>query len=451
MKHSDVFEWLHTNKYSSTLSCLETEMDLNTLLMEQQSASEQRILIQIQILKEELSTLSSKQSVVKYLEKYNEMKKSLSPLICQSFESCLLEDSPMDHPLFVNWTREKGRREVLKQKENNAINTGPPNIGTTRNIGFSFKTLVDKVRPVKVNVAAPSLDPSVLGEYADPGKHPIRVASFSHNGNHVAIGTNSQSLVLCDSSNLSVLARNDLIHSGSVYTLAWSLDDAWIATGSNDQTIRLTNVSQLRGLGHVGAPTRLQLQAGTVRALAYFDSNHIVAGCSGDSNVRGVDVTTQKILWTHPMGSVVHSVAIDGKLVCCASALGTVALIDPRDAGNVVYTVSGQIGAVCDIHTNRIAVGTESGDVALYDIRKSVALWTREAAHSASCRSVALSANTLASVSFDKTGQLFELVAGKSVGALNKHSDRVVHVEWGSEDQLVTCGADAKAILWQIK
>jgi WD40 repeat protein len=111
--------------------------------------------------------------------------------------------------------------------------------------------------------------------------HPIRCCCFSPKGDYFAIGTNSKSVKIFDLNNIletftkksndlynqnppnknntnSLLANSKLnkesislifeqknYHFGSIFSIDWSPSGRLIATGSNDKTIKLMNISDL--------------------------------------------------------------------------------------------------------------------------------------------------------------------------------------------------------------
>lgn len=117
---------------------------------------------------------------------------------------------------------------------------------------------------------------------------PIRTAVFSSNGDYFALGTNTKSIKIYSLSSIldqdidSLLERPfeevQLVwnksnhHTGSIYTMDWSKSGKFIATGSNDKTIKIVSVpnfeiepdsspAEQKLLGHKAIVRSLQFNA----------------------------------------------------------------------------------------------------------------------------------------------------------------------------------------------
>lgn len=58
-------------------------------------------------------------------------------------------------------------------------------------------------------------------------------------------------------------------HTGSIYTIDWSKSGKFIATGSNDKTIKIVNVSNLETQPENAAEQKLVGHKGIVRTLQF--------------------------------------------------------------------------------------------------------------------------------------------------------------------------------------
>lgn len=388
--------------------------------------------VHIQQLMERLASLhdssSTKQSVVEYLQLFKSV-------VLPRKTSNLLEDALLNgisgNPLFQNWSVFKGRYELYRSLA--PVDAEP--------VVFSTPKSVQNTPTKSVLVT----------RYRDEGGHPIRVATFNKTGDRIAIGTNSQSLIIANEG-LEIVSKNERIHSGSVYTAVWSPDGHWIATGSNDQTVRFNSV------GNLATSSRILLQSGTVRSLSYLGDDSLVAGCSADTSIRCIDISTQKISLLSPpveAGGHVNSVFASLGGILFATSNGAVCLMDVKSSSSIFQIQPTGMGAVASMLNNSVCVGSESGDIAVYDVRKpGTPVWMSESAHTASCRSVAFANGLplLASASFDKTVAILNSSTGEKLHTFSgQHTDRVVHVAWSPSDALVSCGADATAILWNVK
>ena len=262
------------------------------------------------------------------------------------------------------------------------------------------------------------------------------------------------------SSDLVVSRRIDKLHAGSVYSVAWS--GSLIASGSNDQTIKLTHDESSSNR----SGNRIKLQSGTVRGLDFHSFNTIVlfAGCSGDSLLRQIDPVPGTVVGKFacsPSSSLndstfINTVCCGNNVVVCALSNGAVVAVDDR-CSFVPWRIStGNTSACAHSNGHYVAIGTESGNVGLYDMRVggSSSLWTSNRAHGGACRSVSVSHSSeepiVASASFDKKIKLWK--NGENFTTMEgQHSDRVVCVRWSpvTDPVLVSCGTDSSVLLWE--
>jgi hypothetical protein len=242
-----------------------------------------------------------------------------------------------------------------------------------------------------------------------------------------------------------------------VYTIAWDPEHAnWIATGSNDQTIKFIRFDTDSG-------TRINVNSGTVRSIVATSSSTIFAGCSGDTLLRRFDIERHDVLvanWSCPMSkpngstTYINSLSIDVKdyksqLVLVSLSNGIASLIDPRTSG-AIWQVSGcSSPAVGKLYGEKILVARESGTVTMYDKRSnSSPVWEYDVR--TTCRSVDLTCELVAVAGFDGTIRLLKTSDGSISHELSGgHADRIVHVSWSPDSYLVSCGTDSQTVLWR--
>ena len=110
----------------------------------------------------------------------------------------------------------------------------------------------------------------------------VRCGDFHPNGKLFAVGSNSKSLHICQTPDLSsihpsthhpapptILSRHPKHHKGSIYCLSWAPTGSLLATGSNDKTIKLIRVTEENDPDHT-VETVLPIHDGTVRDLCFL-------------------------------------------------------------------------------------------------------------------------------------------------------------------------------------
>jgi WD40 repeat protein len=191
-------------------------------------------------------------------------------------------------------------------------------------------------------------------------------------------------------------------HRGGVLTVAISQDEQWIATGSNDKTVKLwhSNGQLAHTLPH----------SATVFRLAFS-----------------------------PNGTQIASSSLDGKLS--------------------LWNLNGQLLKQFQAHDAPIwgiSFSPDGTQIASSSADRTVKLWNTQGkrlktftGHQDSVWSVAISPDgqTIATASIDRTIKLWK-PDGKLITTLNKHQGPVWDIAWCNKDRLVSASADRTAKLW---
>lgn len=480
----------HPDILSVRKLCFQGKYDDLSGLLRKMLPNESDVLVECvkQELKELLSNVDTESDVSMFVERLSIARESLRPEEKREFEDAITAEDPSRHPILASWSIWKGRYRLFERiaerlaphfptpPEANSISIRAGNplseiisayrashsknynsflYSSSERVYSTPPSSVGSVSSASSMLASGPEKARVCWEYQEESKQPIRAVSFSPNGDYLAIGTNSQSLVVCGVKGaLKPLGKSHKLHAGSVYTCAWSRDGEWIATGSNDQTIRLSPLGQLLGESVERSGSRIQLQTGTVRSLTYLDASSLVTGCSGDSTLRVIDPMTSLIKVSFPQEDRGHTTSVDSceEVVCAASSHGTVWVVDPRAGQTVWKAVGGQsLSAMAAMRFTSIAVGNEAGDLILWDTRSALTpVWKVDGLHAGSIRGLDFSADlkSIATVSFDKSGRITDALSGDLVGCMEGHSDKVVGVAWRSSPYIASCGTDSRVLLW---
>ena len=276
--------------------------------------------------------------------------------------------------------------------------------------------------------------------------------AFSPDGALLATGSDDNSVRLWDV-HAKTLVHTFLGHKGWVNSIAFSPDGGLLATGSGDKTIKLWDV-QARKLVHTFAG-----HAGWVSCVAYSPDGGLLATGSDDRTVRLWDVKSQK--WVHTfVGHTgwVNSVAFspDGALIASGSGNKTVKLWDVK-ARSLVHTFEGYTGRV-----NSVAFSPDGGLLATGSDDKAVKLWDVQVktlvhtfvGHTGWVNSVAFSpdGSLIATGSEDNSVRLWDVQAGTLVHTFVGHTGWVDSVVFSPAGGLVATGSGDKTVrLWDVQ
>ena len=241
-------------------------------------------------------------------------------------------------------------------------------------------------------------------------------------------------------------------HSHSVNSVAYSPDGQTLASGSNDNTIKLWNVKTRKLLQTLTGHSSL------VSSVAYSPDGQTLASGSDDNTIKLWNVNTGNLLQTlNGHSKWVYSVAYspDGQTLASGSADNTIKLWNVN-TGNPLQTLNGHSSWVISVAYSpdgqTLASGSKDKTIKLWNVNTGKLLQTLKG-HSNPVCSVAYSPDgqTLASGSDDNTIKLWNVKTGKLLQTLTGQSHSVRSVAYSPDGQTLASASGDKTIkIWQI-
>ncbi|WP_217357020.1 pentapeptide repeat-containing protein [Dolichospermum sp. UHCC 0299] len=276
--------------------------------------------------------------------------------------------------------------------------------------------------------------------------------AFSPDGKYLATGDSDGRVQIWN----AVTGRELLTlvgHSHFVVSLAWSGDGLTLASGSYDTTVKLWDVQS-------GDCVRtLEGHSSVVNSVAWSGDSLTLASGSYDNTVKLWNVQSGECVRTlEGHSSVVNSVAWSGDSLTLASGShdNTVKLWDVQ-SGDCVQTLEGHSDSVRSVAWSgdglTLASGSNDNTVKLWDVQSWECVRTLEG-HSSVVNSVAWSGDslTLASGSHDNTVKLWDVQSGDCVQTLEGHSDSVRSVAWSGDGLTLASGSNDNTVkLWDVQ
>ena len=274
---------------------------------------------------------------------------------------------------------------------------------------------------------------------------------ISPDGRFLASASDDQTVRLWDIDNRRLLHSFEG-HSGSVESVAFSPDGGFLASASSDQTVRLWDIDNRRLLhsfeGH----------SGSVESVAFSPDGGFLASASSDQTVRLWDIDNRRLLHSFEgHTSFVLSVAFspDGGFLASASSDQTVRLWDIENR-RLLHSFEGHSDWV-----RSVAFSPDGGFLASASWDQTVRLWDIDnrrllhsfEGHSGFVQSVAFSPDGrfLASASSDQTVRLWDIDNRRLLHSFEGHTGFVLSVAFSPDGGFLASASDDQTVrLWDI-
>ncbi|KAG8735579.1 hypothetical protein FRC10_010368 [Ceratobasidium sp. 414] len=244
-------------------------------------------------------------------------------------------------------------------------------------------------------------------------------------------------------------------HTNRIWSVAYSPDGAYIASGSSDDTVRIWDA-------HTGQPVGQPLNGHTsgVLSIAYSPDGAYIASGSDDKTVRIWDAHTGQPVGQPLNGHnyYVRSVAYspDGAYIASGSDDKTVRIWDAHTGQPVGQPLNSHIAGVLSVAYSpdgaHIASGSSDNTVRIWDAHTGQPVGRPLKGHTDNVWSVAYSPDGayIASGSNDKTVRIWDAFTGQPVGQpLNGHTDRVRSVAYSPDGAYIASGSNDKTVrIW---
>ena len=243
-------------------------------------------------------------------------------------------------------------------------------------------------------------------------------------------------------------------HSGwyaGVQSVAFSSDGKILASGSDDQTIKLWQPSTAKELDTLRGHTNC------VKSVAFSPDGQILASASIGIFKLWNAITGKELRTLKAHTDWIQSIAFspDGQVLASGSIDKTIKLWEVS-TGKEICTLKGHSGSVYAVAFRSdgqiLASGSIDKTIRLWEVSTGKEICTLKG-HSGSVYTVAFSPDgqILASGSIDKTIRLWEVSTGQELRSLKGHTDLVYTITFSPNGQILASGSIDKTIrLWEV-
>ncbi|KAK4141539.1 WD40-repeat-containing domain protein [Dichotomopilus funicola] len=281
----------------------------------------------------------------------------------------------------------------------------------------------------------------------------VSSVAWSHNATWLASASEDKTVKIWDPATGQCVSTLEG-HSGYVRSVAWSHDATRLrlASASHDKTVKIWDPATGQCI------STLEGHCGFVLSVAWSYDVTQLASASWDKTVKIWDPETGQCVWTlEGHRDLVLSVAWshDATRLRLASASydKTIKIWDPA-TGQCISTLEGHSSYVGSISwsndATRLALAAHDDTVKIWYPETGKCLSTLEG-HSGSVQSVAWSYNAtqLASASFDKTVKIWDPATGQCISTLEGHSSYIFSIAWSQDaTRLASASEDKTVKIW---
>ncbi|KAG8788203.1 hypothetical protein FRC12_014833 [Ceratobasidium sp. 428] len=281
--------------------------------------------------------------------------------------------------------------------------------------------------------------------------------TYSPDGAYIASGSIDKTVRIWDARNGRLVGQPLKGHKAGAASVAYSPDGSHIASGSYDKTIRIWDAKTGQAMGRP-----LEGHTGSAYSVAYSPDGAYIASGSDDHTVRIWDAHSGQPIGqplkghTYPVYSVAYSP--DGAHIASGSMDKTVRIWDAKTGQAAGQPLQGHTSYVHSAAYSPdgayIVSGSSDQTIRIWDAKTGRSVGQPLTGHTGVVLTVAYSPNGeyIASGSWDKTIRIWDASTGQPVGRpLKGHTDAVRSVSFSPDGrQLASGSTDGTIRVWDV-
>ena len=241
-------------------------------------------------------------------------------------------------------------------------------------------------------------------------------------------------------------------NTDEVYALAWSPQSNLIASGGGDNTVQIWNALTCSPAGGYATHT----EDNPVASIAWSPNGQVIVSGNWNHEAQVWNVLNGKVLWTFSIGDVVSSLAWSphGDQIAVGGWDSSVYILNAHD-GTQINKVRFDlpVNAVAWSPDGKyLAIGDDDSTVKILNARSGQPIYTYTG-HKERVVAVAWSPNgqEIASGSDDKTVQVWNAFTGKVLMTYTGHTNTISSLAWSPDGKEIVSGSfDFTAKVWKV-
>ena len=278
---------------------------------------------------------------------------------------------------------------------------------------------------------------------------PVRSVAFRPDGKILASGSDDGTIKLWNLTTNQDVA-NLRGHYSTIDVVAFSNDGKILSSGSDDGTIKLWNLETNKEIA------TLSSHSGSIWFVAFSKNGKTLASASSDYTIKLWNLDTNEEIATlneHSDHVTVVSFSPDGKILASGSRDNTIKLWD-LEKNEMIATLEGHSSTVTSLafsDKNTLISSSYDNKIKQWDLINNEELNNLEG-HSSGILSIAIAPNgkILASASQDNTIKLWDFTTQEEIATLTGHLDQVNSVTFSPDGNQLASGSSDKTIrIWE--
>lgn len=277
--------------------------------------------------------------------------------------------------------------------------------------------------------------------------------AWSPNGSYIATASEDHTVKVWNAQNGELICAYTG-HTDAVYALAWSPNSELIASGGGDDTVQIWNAQNCSAASGYATHT----ESNPIESIAWSHNGlEIVSGGWGKT-AQLWSVTSGKVQWNLPVGEVVSSLSWSphDDQIAIGAWDGSVHIVNAQSGiqrNEMDFTNNQAVNAVAwSPNGTYLAIGDDENRVRVVNERNGQVVLTYTG-HTARVTAVAWSPDgqEIASGSDDKTVQVWHAFTGKLLMTYTGHTNTISSIAWSPNGQEIVSGSfDFTAKVWKV-